>query len=67
MPSSYLQIKQPPWRYIASAAAFVTIAIVLFAGYRNRDSVPRLAITGAKGRGDLGLVDDVFNSTLGVC
>lgn len=67
MPSSYLQVKQPPWRNIASAAAFVTIFFVLFGFYHSRDSAPRLTITGAKGGDDPGLVDHVFNTTLGVC
>lgn len=67
MPSSYLQLKQPPWRYIASGAAFVAVFFVLFGFYYNRDSAPRVTITGAKGGKNLGLVDHVFNATLGVC
>ncbi|MCJ1248345.1 hypothetical protein MMC30_005562 [Trapelia coarctata] len=65
MPGSYLQVKQPPWRYMASAAAFATIVLVLFGLYHNKDSAPRLAIVGAKGGEELGLVDHVFNATLG--
>ena len=66
MPSSYLQLKQPPWRYITSGAAFITVFFVLFGFYYNRDSVPRVTITGAKGGKDLELVDHIFNATLGV-
>ena len=65
MSSRYMRVKQSPWRYIGAAVAFFGL-VVFLATLHTSASGPQYAyptITNTT----IDLLDDIFNTTLGVC
>ena len=69
MSSSYFQFMKPTVRYIFAAVTFCGLVVLLNETYDSRSSLPQAQPDDEQpsdGLG-LGLIDDVLNSTLGVC
>ena len=68
MSTSYMQIKLPPLRYIAAAAASLVTLAILLATYRHSAALQRIAPNAKPSElsPSIPLVDHVLNTTLGV-
>ncbi|KAL9117819.1 MAG: hypothetical protein Q9187_005640 [Circinaria calcarea] len=66
MSQAYLQIKQPPWRYIAfTVVVFFAVVVMLLATRRSTPSILRGHVPGAAHDEGPELANHISNATLG--